>query len=451
MEQLNNTGIICCTRMKSTRVPNKCALDINGKSILEHLHSRLLKAEIPIIYAYPNADASEYKKLFYTFEGRSSTYFPGYNVFMGHDDDPLQRMYQAAKRNKLDTIIRVVHDKIFVDDVQIKYALQEYRKKGLDYLYSSTFTDGTAFEIFSFEALEKAATKFKNVEHITYAIKAVSEKSLDYNWDGLYCENIRLLIDFPEDVDLMRTLFAVLGNDCSQMDVLKFMTKNTYALNINKLPKVTIYTCAYNADKWVEETMYSVLRQNNFATDYEYILVDDCSTDNTALLMSRVASHFPNVKYIRNTKNIGLASSSNLALSRARGKHIIRLDADDTFVGNNCIEMMLAESRKQNVDALYPNYYNGNYKTIGLGAAEHHPAGTLFKTLALNHIRFKDGLRHYDGLDVYKRAKEFLNIGYLNRPIFFYRHHTTSMSKNNLDERAEIKRRIEAETEWAPI
>lgn len=446
MEKLNErVGIVVCTRMKSSRIPNKCSVDLNGRSILEHLHTRLLKSKIDITYAYPSTDIEAYKKLFLSFENDK------FNRFIGEDEDPLKRMYFAAKQNSLDIIIRVTHDKIFVDEVQLQYALTIFKEKKLDYLYSSSFTAGTAFEIISIKALEEATHRFQKVEHITYAIKAVTDNSLDLDWDDLYFNDLRLLIDFPEDLDLMRTIFANLGNDCSQLDVIKFMVKNSWAKNINKLPKATIYTCAYNAAEWILETMNSVITQSNFFSDYEYILVDDCSNDRTSYLMSRAASMSPNIKYIRNTENLGLASSSNIALSRARGKYIIRLDADDYFIGNNCVKTMLDEIKKDNLDALYPNYYNGDFKVIGLGASEHHPAGTMFKTLALNHIRFKDGLRHFDGKDLYIRAKELLNIGYLNRPIFFYRQHDKSLSKNNLEERAMIKEMMESGIDWHPV
>ena len=439
MESLK-AGIVCCTRIKSSRVPNKCTLDINGKAVLNHLHSRLIKTDLPIVYAYPRAEESEYRKLFYTFDNCD------FNTYSGYDDDPLKRMSWAADENDLDIIIRVVHDKIFVNPCHIKNCLKLFKDQGLDYLYSNDFVDGTAFEIFSKEVLKEAADKYKNVEHITYAMKAVSKKSYCVGADKGEHKDTRLLIDFPEDIDLMNTVFACLGNDCSQQQVLDFIKDNTWVRKINKLPKITIYTCAYNAEKWIERTMESVSLQNDFKTDYEYILIDDCSTDKTSFLMSRFASRHSNVKYIRNSRNIGLASSSNLALSKARSKYIVRIDADDYLVGYDCLSSMLGELIVLGLDALYPNFYNGTLDSIGEGCENHHPAGALFKTLALNHIRFKDGLRNLEGLDIYLRAKEFLNIGYLKRPIFFYRHHNSSMSKTNLKERAETRKQIEAGT-----
>jgi spore coat polysaccharide biosynthesis protein SpsF len=87
----------------------------------------------------------------------------------GYSDDPLARMYFAAKNNKVDIIIRVTHDKIFVDENTIFKAINTFREKNLDYLYSSKFTDGSGFEIISFSALEKAHNAYKKVEHISYA------------------------------------------------------------------------------------------------------------------------------------------------------------------------------------------------------------------------------------------------------------------------------------------
>jgi len=431
------TGIVVCTRMKSSRIPNKVTRKLNNIPVLEHLHNRLIKTGIPTVYAYPMSDAMAYNELFYNFENKD------FKTTFGYDNDPLKRMHKAACEYDLDIIIRVVHDKIFIDDKQLLMALGEFKKRKLDYLYSTTFTDGTAFEIISRRALTKAAKSFDKVEHITYAVKAITTNSYNMDQGFLYAKDIRLLIDYPKDLDLMTTIFACLGNDCTQVDALVFMADNPWAKEINKLPKVTVYTCGFNAEKYLREAMNSVITQDNFIDEYEYILVDDFSSDKTAIMMAEFAATLPNVTYIRNTKNLGLASSSNVALSRARGKYIIRLDADDYFVGNNCINYMIKKMNEIEVDALYPNYYKGNYQTIGPAALNHHPAGTLFKTIALNHIRFKDGLRHYDGTELYLRAKDILKIGYLSRPIFFYRQHDASLSRNNLTERALIKENIE--------
>lgn len=430
-------AIIICSRLNSTRIPRKALRKINGKPIIEHILDRQLKYGFNVVMAVPAEERDLWFDTINKYGEKVLWYF-------GFKENPMERMLEAAKLYDVKTIVRQTHDKIFLDPDQIKYALEVFGMEKVDYLTSSSFIAGTAFEVFTREVLERAVRKFKeeNIEHITYAIKAVTDKVKDLAMFELWPKDMRLLIDFPEDLELMECLMGSLGNDCSLKDVLNFIKDNPWAKNFNRLPDVTIYTCAYNGEAYIREAINSVISLRNFRK-YEFILVDDCSSDKTSLYMNEVASYYPNVKYIRNAKNLGLASSSNVALASAKGKYIVRLDADDYFIGNNSIEVMLDEIESKKLDALYPNFYEGNFKTIGLGASHHHPAGTLFKTLALNHLRFKEGLRGYDGLELYKRAKEQLKIGYLNRPIFFYRQHEDSLSKNNLEERVKIKQEIE--------
>jgi hypothetical protein len=64
------------------------------------------------------------------------------------------------------------------------------------------------------------------------------------------------------------------------------------------------------------------------------------------------------------------------------------------------------------------------------------------KTRAINHVKFTEGLRGYEGLDFFARAKDTLSIGYFARPTFFYTQRNDSMSKTNLDDREKIKNNI---------
>lgn len=431
------TGIIVCTRLDSKRVPNKPMQLINGKPVIAHLHDRLRRLNIPIIYAMPDS----------TIEGDMAYYkclrgLPGARrLWYGFDDDPLARMNDAAKAHELDIIIRITHDKIFIDDEALYLGLDQFRRHNLDYLYSSHLTPGTGFEIISARALELAAAAYKKVEHVSYAIRAVTENKLDMHFARK--SGARLLIDYPEDVQLMNVLFGVLGNDCQLVDVLGFLNqlKNGWAREINRLPTVSVYTCALNAEKFIDKCMGSVSAQKGFR-EMEYILVDDHSTDATALKMARFASLYKNVKYIRNGSNLGLASSSNIALAAARGEYIVRMDADDWFSNPTAINTMIEAIEKFNADAVYPANYFGSMKSVQMPNEHHHIGGALFKTRAINHIKFTEGLRGYEGLDFFGRAQSQLKIAYVNKPLFFYTQRHDSMSKTNLAEREELKRRI---------
>lgn len=426
-----NSGFVIASRIKSSRAPGKALQKYNGVAQIQHLINQLKPAGLPIYVAVPASELIQYAFL---SENKNVI------IFTGYEDDPMERTYECAKKYKLDTVIRVTHDKIFCNLNPLQKMLEQI-KCGYDYVYSSSFIPGTGYEIISLNALELACSKFKRVEHISYAIKAVTKNILDYKFQPPR-HDIRLLIDYPEDVLLMTTIFATLGSNITYKDAVKILDQNNILKQINRLPLVTIYTCAKNAGKWIAECMDSVKSQSVFP-DSEYLLIDDYSEDRTVLLMAKFAQANKNVRFMRNEKNIGLASSSNIALKNAKGKYIIRLDADDFFIKKDAISGMIADMEKQQVDAIYPNCYAGlSQKTIQRGDENHHAGCALFRTSAINHIKFTDNLRNYDSLDLFLRAKDILKIGYHNRIVFTYRQHNKSMSKTNLAEREITKKTL---------
>lgn len=431
-----NTAIVICSRLKSSRVPGKCMVRYNGIPQIEHLIRRLLPSDLPIYIAVPENEVNAYMFLMDRYPKR---------VFIssGYPDNPLKRMHGVAKQNNIDTIVRVTHDKIFVDSGVIKLFLDTFENEKADYVYSSDLIAGTGFEVISYKALNKAVEKFKdkNIEHISYAIKNVTSKCFNYQMNNDY-PNLRLLIDYPEDVQFMDVVFSTLGDDCTLKNVIDFINENEWVTQINKLPLVTIYTCAYNAEKWITEAMGSVAMQDNFK-DFEYIIIDDYSKDKTLYHISKFCNTFKNAKFYKNIQNIGLASSSNRALKLSRGKYIIRLDADDMFSSKNSIRDLVKEIEAKDLDAIYPDYYIGvGRKSVGAGNVHHHAGGALFRTSALNHLRFTDSLKGYEGLDLFVRAKEQLKIGYFKKPTFVYRQTPGSMSRSNLKERSKLKKKI---------
>jgi glycosyltransferase involved in cell wall biosynthesis len=161
------------------------------------------------------------------------------------------------------------------------------------------------------------------------------------------------------------------------------------------------------------------------------------------MIAEEYSREHPFIKIIKNKKNLGLASSSNVALETAKGDYIIRIDADDYLTGNRALEKIYRYAKfNQKYDAIYPNNFFGSLKKIQIGSDEHHAGGAIFKTRKLNDIKFTDGLRGYDGLDLYVRAKNQLSIGYLEEAIYFYRQHSESLTKNNLKDRKKLRKKI---------
>ncbi len=83
----------------------------------------------------------------------------------------------------------------------------------------------------------------------------------------------------------------------------------------------------YNGEKHLDESVISVLNQT--FTDFEFIIVNDCSTDNSLNIIKQYAEKDKRIILIENDKNIGLTKSLNKGLMLAKGEYIARMDSDD--------------------------------------------------------------------------------------------------------------------------
>lgn len=88
---------------------------------------------------------------------------------------------------------------------------------------------------------------------------------------------------------------------------------------------VSIIMPSYNTAKFIGDSIESVLNQTY--TNWELIIVDDCSTDDT----DKIVNNFKDsrIKYLKNKKNVGAALTRNKALREAGGTWIAFLDSDD--------------------------------------------------------------------------------------------------------------------------
>ncbi len=94
-------------------------------------------------------------------------------------------------------------------------------------------------------------------------------------------------------------------------------------------PKVSVCIPTYNHAQFIEDAIGSVLVQT--FDDYELIVIDNCSTDNTQEIVVPYLSRNPRIKYVRNDRNIGLGRNLNRCLNLATGKYVKILLADDVL------------------------------------------------------------------------------------------------------------------------
>lgn len=432
-------GIIICSRSDSSRLPGKPFLRIGNKRTICHLAYAACNSGIPTFVAVPY---DEYDKYVEVLDSEIKKY--GLKVFAGSRNDPLKRKLDCAREFGIDTVIRVTHDKVLLDYNQIREFLDVYKEKRLDYIYSTNFIDGMSFEIFDIMALKKASLAFKDVEHISFAIDAVAKNKLNLKMFK-YCRNwlrrktgnekLRLLLDYENDYIYLRNLAIELGSEFCIEKIIDSKTERT-----NLLPQISVYTCSYNDHEYLEETIKSVLSQD--IDDYEYILIDDGSTDiRVTEIMERYAVEHENIRFIRNRANIGLASSSNIAVKESLGKYVVRIDSDDYFLRYDSVSKMIKDMIRFDCDVIYPDNIKG--EDVQKGYEDNHVGGALFRKRALDYIRFTDSLRHFDGADIFKRfIEKKIRISYHHNTVFYYRQRPDSLSKSQSEDRADIKSRL---------
>lgn len=116
--------------------------------------------------------------------------------------------------------------------------------------------------------------------------------------------------------------------------------------------KLSIIIPIYNAAKTLNRCIESILKQS--FTDYELILIDDGSNDESAAMCDAYQQMGENIK-VKHQKNLGLSAARNAGLKMAQGEYITFVDSDDSISDNTLQELMDELTQHPEVDLLeYP-------------------------------------------------------------------------------------------------
>jgi len=207
-------------------------------------------------------------------------------------------------------------------------------------------------------------------------------------------------------------------------------------------PKVTVYIVSHNYGAFLEQAIESVLRQR--FDDWELILVDDRSSDNTAAIMEFYRGA-PRVQLLPG-EGRGLIPAANAVLRTARGRYLIRLDADDLFDENALLVLANYLDRRPDVAMVFPDYYlidekgiaYSNIRKESLAQMDHvqdtapHGACTMMRVSVLREIGgYDETLTAQDGFYVWSRIKDRYKVRNVNLPLFYYRQHGANLSRDS--------------------
>ncbi|NYE42568.1 glycosyltransferase involved in cell wall biosynthesis [Streptomyces fulvorobeus] len=107
--------------------------------------------------------------------------------------------------------------------------------------------------------------------------------------------------------------------------------------------KLSVIVPFFNVQTYAPDTLRSL--RANAREDFEFVLVDDCSTDGTADLLRRAREEIPGVVLRRHERNEGLATARNTGLDASRGEYVTFLDGDDWLAPGHCADLVAAMDR----------------------------------------------------------------------------------------------------------
>jgi len=222
---------------------------------------------------------------------------------------------------------------------------------------------------------------------------------------------------------------------------------------MKETPLVSVYITNHNYGQYIEEAIQSVLNQS--MEDFEVIIIDDGSTDNSKDIIEQYSSH-NKIKTIYQ-QNKGLNITNNIAMRAASGKYIMRLDADDFLDTNALLVLSDALEKDDNLGLVFPDYYmidsQGEVlniekrhdfdKDVTLMDQPAHGACTMIRRDFLMQLNGYD--ERYECQDGYELWMKFINhfkVKNISTPLFHYRQHGASLTSNEqkiLSTRAKIK------------
>lgn len=207
-----------------------------------------------------------------------------------------------------------------------------------------------------------------------------------------------------------------------------------------KTPQISVYVPAYNAEKYILQAVQSVLNQSY--TDYEIVIVDDGSSDNTWDVLNKEFGDNPKVRLFRK-ENGGIGSASNYALRQCRGYLVVQLDSDDMLTREALATVTEFFNKNPEVDCIYskldlitkdgatfkngwaPSAFDRYELLVGMSV----PHMRAFKRAIYNRTGgFDENIENAVDYDFYLKVSSVARIAHLPEKLYLYRIHDSQTS-----------------------
>jgi glycosyltransferase involved in cell wall biosynthesis len=210
------------------------------------------------------------------------------------------------------------------------------------------------------------------------------------------------------------------------------------------MPQVSVIIPTYNAARYLKEAVDSVLAQS--FKDFEVLVIDDGSTDDTEALMRQYAT--TPVRYIRQ-ENAGVSKARNRGIDESLGRYVAFLDADDTWDQRKLERQLSALDQNRGYHACYSAFTVGDCKLSPLELRRSKRQGTAIEDLLMRGnvvgtpstvlcerslIKLAGGFdpetSQCADWDMWMRLATQTDFLYLDETLVKYRQHDANMSRN---------------------
>lgn len=154
-------------------------------------------------------------------------------------------------------------------------------------------------------------------------------------------------------------------------------------LSETKQPLVSVVMPAYNCEKYIAEAIESVQKQTY--TQWELLIINDCSTDNTRMLADRYAKADSRIRILDNEANSGVAKTRNHGITQAQGAYIALLDGDDVWCAEK-LEKQIECLQKSHAEFCYCSYDFINKTGLPCGKPFVVPQTTTFEQMLVRNV-----------------------------------------------------------------
>lgn len=215
---------------------------------------------------------------------------------------------------------------------------------------------------------------------------------------------------------------------------------------MSDLPKVGVIIPVYNREKFIRETIESVLAQTY--TNIEIVAVDDGSIDNSRKILEKYKDRIWILEH-PGGENKGQSAAINLGLKFSESEYVAILDSDDLFAPDKIMLQVDYLERHPDIGLVYGNgwaineygkklykFYDSSHREVSepsrvlLDCYFFLPGNALLRRIVFDKAgMFDEELRSAQDHDMAIRVSEVSKIAYINKEIFYYRRHLDSISE----------------------